>query len=282
MNEATPWYVAVGDTSVGPVETDLVIRGIEHRRIPPDALVCEVGATSWSALASVEPFHAAVVRSYPPPPPESPEAQSWLQQGFHFPSLGALPRFTDPLEDAPADAGHAGHVSHDSFDDPLDATSALTGERLSAPDLTIDVDEGDDEDDAEEIAVEPHLDWSERFQSYFLVGDAVELPDEQSILDSLSVISRETFEHEEALWNLALCLAFGSERVGEAAARTFFDSVADRDSESVERVAWMSRTLAGNGFVPSGIPREAGRRAIERLRSSCPPALSPKLGRALS
>ena len=107
----------------------------------------------------------------------------------------------------------------------------------------------------------------------------MELPEQRALLESLSAVSPETFRHDEALWNLALCLAFGSEVVGEAAARTFFSAVTKHGG--VERLEWMSRTLLSQGFVPSGIPREAGRRGCQRLRSSCPPALAPELPREL-
>ena len=119
------------------------------------------------------------------------------------------------------------------------------------------------------------IDWREPFESFFLVGDEVELPEEQTLLDSLEAASRDTFRDESALWNLALCLAYGSDQVGAAAARAFFDAV--EDQRATERLDWMSRTLLGNGFVSSGIPEEAGRRAVRRLRSSCPPALSARL-----
>ena len=46
----------------------------------------------------------------------------------------------------------------------------------------------------------------------------------------------------------------------------------------MERVEWMRRTLRGSGFVHSGIPEEAGLRAVTRRRSSCPPGLASRLG----
>jgi hypothetical protein len=306
MNATNPWYVAVDDTTVGPAPTELVIRGIEHRKIPPEALVCPVGTAIWSPLASVAEFHAAVVRSYPPPPPDSDEARSWLQHGFQFPSLGALPRF----------AGLADNLGDDEWDTDARSTPApargLVSDVVPAlvqdivPDLVPDLEcarasisevevEPEPESEPEQIEPEiepevdivvelaadegPGIDWSERFQSYFVVGDDVELPEQQALLESLSVVAPETFRHDEALWNLALCLAFGSDAVGEAAARTFFSAVAEQGS--VERLEWMSRTLLGQGFVPSGIPTEAGRRACQRLRSSCPPALTRRLPREL-
>ena len=119
------------------------------------------------------------------------------------------------------------------------------------------------------------IDWTDPFASFFLVGEDVVLPDEQALLGSLAAASRETFRHEESLWNLALCLAYGSDELGAAAARAFFEAVADQGD--AERMEWMRRTLEGSGFVPSGLPEEAGRRAFERLRSTCPPALSAML-----
>jgi hypothetical protein len=260
MNASNPWYVAVEETTVGPAPTELVIRGIEHRKIPPEALVCQVGTARWTPLAGVEAFHAAVVRSYPPPPPDSDEARSWAEQGYHFPSLGALPRFAAPDE---------GELAAPPA--PAPAVLAAPGARAAIEDAEVSVDV-----DLEEV---PAIDWTERFHAYFLVGSEVELPEQRALLESLSAVSRETFRHEEALWNLALCLAFGSDAVGEAAARTLFATVLDQGGEG--RLAWMSRVLLGNGFVPSGIPREAGRRACERLRSSCPPALARALPREL-
>jgi hypothetical protein len=135
--------------------------------------------------------------------------------------------------------------------------------RASGSDIVVDID-------IEDMFPPPSIDWTRPFQSYFLVGTDVSLPDEEVLLSSLSVISRDTFQHEEALWNLALCMAYGSDKVAEAAARTFWDVVAAQGN--LERLAWMDRTLLGNGFVPSGIPAEAGKRAHERLASVRPPA----------
>jgi hypothetical protein len=321
MSSTHPWYVAVDDTTVGPAATDLVIRGIEHRKIPPEALVCPVGTGSWRPLASVQEFHAAVVRSYPPPPLGTEEERSWLAQGFHFPAPGALPQFALSADagddDWDSDTSPSANLSAPELESAADEIEAEDDETAVAADDVATVDnvaapsaaaiaaaaldfvaEPEPEPEADlEVELEPDLealaaawvdpdvaasveaevdawgapavDWSERFQSYFLVGDEVELPEEQALLESLRTVPHETFRHEEALWNLALCLAFGSDAVGEAAGRTFFAAVAEHGS--VDRLEWMSRTLLGNGFVPSGIPAEAGRRGCERLRSTCPP-----------
>ena len=377
MNESTPWYVAVGDTSVGPVSAELVVRGIQQRKVPPEALVCEVGSAAWIPLASVEEFHAAVIQSYPPPPPGSVDAQFWLAHGFRFPQPAALPSLDDPLYAArptpaphpppapisagaalkrtlppvtppprrsaspsqtsalpavtppprrsspppqlgalppaappparrtlpppsppprrspipplpPAPTSSSGRMAPPVAASPVEAPpveappveappvavlaetptpppSVAVAPRASASDIVVDLD-------IEEVIPSPSIDWTERFQSYFLVGEEISLPDEDALLASLSCAPRDTFQHDEALWNLALCMAYGSDAVAEAAARTFWEVVAEQGN--LDRLAWMDRTLLGNGFVPSGIPAEAGRRAHERLESVRPPALS--------
>ncbi|HEY5960662.1 MAG TPA: hypothetical protein VIV60_29110 [Polyangiaceae bacterium] len=112
------------------------------------------------------------------------------------------------------------------------------------------------------------IDWNERFQSYFLVGTDVELPEETKLLQSLHETPRATFLHDEALWNLSLCLAFGSDEVAAKSARTFFEAIAS--DQASERIEWICRTLLSKGFMPSGIPRVEGKRGIEFLRTTCP------------
>jgi hypothetical protein len=116
------------------------------------------------------------------------------------------------------------------------------------------------------------VDWSDPFEPFFLVGDTVDLPEEKPLLDSLVKALPETFQGETALWNLALCLAFGSDAVGAAAARAFYASSEGRSSE--DRLGWMNRALLGTGFIASGIAEEAGRRGMDRLRNHCPPSVS--------
>ncbi|HVY49272.1 MAG TPA: hypothetical protein VHB21_25450 [Minicystis sp.] len=237
MNDWNQWYVSVGDTTVGPVSTDLVVRGIEHRKIPVEALVCAVGGTTWMSLGTIAAFHAAVIRSYPPPPPDSDDARYWLAKGFRFPKPAALPVVEIREMEASSPA-------HDDAD--------------------VEIDWAEDE-------ARPAVDWTKGFSSFFLGGEPVVLPDDDALLASLAAAPRAIFEHDEALWNLALCLAYGSDRVGEAAARAFFDAILELGR--LDRLEWMSRTLQSQGFVPSGIAADAACRAFERLRALCPPAL---------
>ncbi|MGC4063612.1 MAG: hypothetical protein QM784_02985 [Polyangiaceae bacterium] len=129
---------------------------------------------------------------------------------------------------------------------------------------------------------DPAVDWNVRFHSYFLVGSPVELPEEERLLKSLHAAPKSTFLHDEALWNLALCLAFGSEEVASATATTFFHSVCSAADHTVERLDWMCRTLLSKGFMPSGIPRVEGNRGIDVLRQHCPRELASLFERQIS
>lgn len=138
--------------------------------------------------------------------------------------------------------------------------AARAAARVSHDDLGIDITFDEDHENA--------IDWDERFQSYFLVGTEVELPEEERLLQSLRETPRATFLHDEAVWNLSLCLAFGSDAVARATAQTFFEAVGLEHGP--ERLEWICRTLLSKGFMPSGIPRLEGMRGLERLRESCP------------
>jgi hypothetical protein len=47
------WLVARGDAIVGPVSTDLLLRGITHGKIPGDAMVRQPGWRQWRALDQI-------------------------------------------------------------------------------------------------------------------------------------------------------------------------------------------------------------------------------------
>ncbi|MET0591539.1 MAG: hypothetical protein ABW133_02495, partial [Polyangiaceae bacterium] len=48
-----PWYVTNGDGIIGPVDTDLLLRGIASARIPHDCLVMQASWTSWRHLHEI-------------------------------------------------------------------------------------------------------------------------------------------------------------------------------------------------------------------------------------
>jgi hypothetical protein len=54
------WVTQSGKDPVGPVSTDLVVRGIIAGRVPLDSFVCEVGGPAWKALRDVRAFAVAV------------------------------------------------------------------------------------------------------------------------------------------------------------------------------------------------------------------------------
>lgn len=55
------WWVARTDRrTVGPVSTELLLLGIGAGRVPTDALICEVGGTTWKPVRDVAPFSIAL------------------------------------------------------------------------------------------------------------------------------------------------------------------------------------------------------------------------------
>ena len=57
------WWVTTGDRApIGPVSTELLLRGLDAGEVPKDALVCEVGGTTWKMIGSVPEFHHAFGR----------------------------------------------------------------------------------------------------------------------------------------------------------------------------------------------------------------------------
>ena len=73
------------------------------------------------------------------------------------------------------------------------------------------------------------------------------------------------------MWNTALCVAFGSDQLAHAAAHAFFNAVATYGAANC--LGWMPRTLLSKGFMPSGIPQQAGVRGLRVLRDRCPEEL---------
>ncbi len=55
------WWVTKGSqVPVGPVSTELLLRGISAGAVPNDALVCEVGGSTWTWIGDKAPFSVAV------------------------------------------------------------------------------------------------------------------------------------------------------------------------------------------------------------------------------
>jgi hypothetical protein len=395
-DQGKQWYLAVGERSIGPLTTDLVVRGIRSGKVPTTAWACQVGATQWSAISSFDEFQATIIaplqRLETLPVQESDRshygqsplgdlggksnegdagfdgAPSSVTGGQSRNQGGDSNESATPSSVMPAAAGvdrargaenhdldasgSAGSRNREAFtgdteprlcNNPLehetndvctDVPSLLPYERFDAaprhaesfrPDALAErsslefatsadavlgssyaalradagapgfclgealdgerpgaLEVGTPHDDlAIEItfdeAHEGSINWLVRFQSYFLVGTEVELPDEAQLLRSLRETPHHVFLHDEALWNLALCLAFGSDDVARSSAAAFFDAVSTAHRD--ERIEWICRTLLSKGFMPSGIPRCDGMRGIDMLRMACPLELKHVLER---
>jgi hypothetical protein len=124
------------------------------------------------------------------------------------------------------------------------------------------------------------FDWSQQFCGYFQMGESFELPDQRVLLRSLQLASLDVLVQPEAMWNLAVCLALGSDALAMAAAHVFFRIMMAYPSR--DRLDWMARVLLSRGFLPSGIPLPAGERAVRLLQASCPPELRSPLSEALA
>ena len=300
MNEQSQWYVTVEGNAVGPVSTDLVIRGIRHKKIATNAYVCIVGASEWQSLTDVAEFYEAL-------------AEGGLLDGAHPRNghhhdaqgigLAVATKRADPTESSwplndatdddsettasyssqrPSELSVAKHAqAADAHAEPTEShsnvvaprngnhTELLLERRPMAPSMDLDIDVTVDDPH------EARVNWDRGFSAYFLVDADVELPEENALLRSLASVPYETFLHDEAMWNLALCLAFGTDAVAHAAALVFFDVVTAHGLP--DRIEWMSRTLMSRGFMPSGIPHAAGYRGLAQLRRVCPPGWQPKL-----
>ena len=214
--QATQWYVAVEDRTVGPVTTDLLLAGITHGRVPASARVCPVGGDQWLDLATVPPFD---------------ETLGQQQSGMRA--------------------------------------------RMPSEGLQIDVDLD------EMFGPEPpkSFDWQVPIVEFGHMNGSVALPDEKLLTESLADTHHTILIQKDAMWNLALCVAFGPLRLAQEAARAFFH-VYTLHSHT-DRLEWMVRVLLGRGFLPSGIPAEAGRRGLAVLQASCPTQLLGPFARAM-
>jgi len=322
MNEQQQWYVTIAGNAVGPVSTDLVLRGIKHKKIATEAYVCVVGASEWQALTDVPEFHGALAEHGLLPPTfidhshtsgseqlaartsnpggvnteqhdDDSEATGQFSSREPFRSARGQEPAETPAEPATAEpattesAGPEGETfpSPEAVGEHYPAHSQpylppqseptngkhATGPGTPAPGIDVDIDVHITVDEPEA----PAIDWKHGFAEYFLVDADVVLPDAQLLLRSLATTPHDTFLHDEPMWNLALCLAFGSNAVASLAADVFFDVVATHGQH--ERIEWIARTLLSRGFMPSGIPHAAGNRGIGRLRQACPDDLRLQL-----
>lgn len=171
-----------------------------------------------------------------------------------------------PSTDAPAPAGEVPT-------DPMTPTAPENATEADLPDVDVVFDTFDDE-------TRPRFfDWRQRIVDYFHDVSTLNLPDEALLIGSLPVTSATVLMQEDAMWNLALCLAFGSDALADAVAVAFF--AAHQERPEVDGIAWITRTLLSRGFMPSGIPAEAGERGLAALRKRCPSDLRASLEMAV-
>jgi hypothetical protein len=58
------WVTRKGKQPIGPVSTELVLKGIVAGKVPRDVLVCEVGGADWKPITVVSPFAAALAQHH--------------------------------------------------------------------------------------------------------------------------------------------------------------------------------------------------------------------------
>jgi hypothetical protein len=332
------WYVAVENRTVGPVTTELILRGLESGKVPHDAMVCPVGANDWSWVSTVEPFVDLIRQSQPSPPvaAEPPADDDYEdEETLVFDKQSAAPEplppvhteSDEPYEDrvpslygmdvafAKAAAAAPPHFQSRPPDPPLPPPSSTvrsSGARVppppvppgplpppaSAPEPTDEREaslpppplppaaRARDEEDGIDITVDldegapvpaSEIDWTQPFVQQLDLPRGCTLPEDSALLASLAKASTTVLLEEDAMWNLALCISFGSMAVATIAADRFFETVVDEHAE--ERLAWITRVLLSKGFMPSGIPQENGLRGIRVLRDNCPDELRVALER---
>jgi hypothetical protein len=119
------WYVvAENSEAVGPVEDDLIERGILTGKIPLDAQICAVGDTQWKSMASVKSFADAMRAVAPPPPapgrtnPPKGDRRSYATLSEIYPVATSAPPYIPGPGRLPAFDGHQQPASRRRTDPP--------------------------------------------------------------------------------------------------------------------------------------------------------------------
>ena len=123
-----------------------------------------------------------------------------------------------------------------------------------------------------------NIDWTEPLLGYLVHWEDASLPDEAMLLADLDRVAPDVLIQQQAMWNLALCIAVGSDELAGKASEILFQTLSR--FRRPDRLAWVLRALRGKGFVPSGVPGEAAERAVNRLMQDCPPELLAEVSRA--
>lgn len=64
------WVTDAGRPPIGPVSTELLLRGIAAGKVPREALVCAVGQKQWKPVRETPPFSDAFAQTLAPPAAE--------------------------------------------------------------------------------------------------------------------------------------------------------------------------------------------------------------------
>ena len=307
------WYVSVEDRTVGPVTTDLLIRGLTEGRVPPDAMVCPVGGSEWSWVSEVGPFAEVVRRSclspqqqHPPVSLEESDAETLVKWGARAeppheevaasrketarsrrerePSLfGVDPAFAKAAAAAPphlapsllGDGEDTSAGDRGSSQAPRFPPATHSANQDDAGDIPVEIEMAIDWDDESVSGAQAVIDWSQPFVGQMDVSGDVRLPPERALLNSLASVPPTELVAQEVLWNITLCVAYGSSAVAQAAAGALFEAV--QKTGATARLEWIARVLLSKGFMPSGIPAEIGLRGVRVLRDHCPAELRVQL-----
>jgi hypothetical protein len=160
------WYVRSGSGDpVGPFSTDLVVRGVQAGRVPPDAAVMDDADGAWRPLATVPvfaaarpggaPAHGQAAGPVPPAPSAARPALPWIGAFVAAALAGAffllrgegvvrgddLPRTPQPTAEAAVVKVWA---DHDALPAHMKTTDALVRAHNHARDLVQRFPEGPD------------------------------------------------------------------------------------------------------------------------------------------
>jgi len=86
------WHVRIADADpVGPISTDLVVRGIVAGKVPTNALARRDDDTTWIAIGRISEFREAVRHAPPQSSPLAPESTPMPSSGPTSTPMGRQP-----------------------------------------------------------------------------------------------------------------------------------------------------------------------------------------------
>jgi len=110
------------------------------------------------------------------------------------------------------------------------------------------------------------IDWKKSFVESF--DNPIKFTNETEMIKNLASTSESVLICDDGLWNLALCLSFGSNALAIAAAKAFFKVYEKYQERGV--LNYISNYLLSTGRISSGITWEKGERGLKILAQQCP------------